>query len=85
MPFEAQNNEGKNKMDDDFDYREILNDLDDFDQIYNMYEEIIEEEIVKSWILFFRNNNFAIFINNQGEMRFISSNYINNIFHGENE
>ena len=68
------------KMEDNFDYRELLNELDNIDELIESLENEIEEENLTSWTLVFRNNNFAIFSDYQGETRIINANYINKLF-----
>lgn len=67
-------------MEDNFDYREILSELDDMDKLLEFLENELEEEKLTYWTLVFRNDNFAIFSDYQGETRIINANYINKIF-----
>ncbi len=60
-------------MEDNFDYRIILEELD-------MREEIFEEELLQSWSLVLINHKLAIYMDYKGETRTISANYINNLF-----
>lgn len=67
-------------MEDNFDYREILSELDDMDKLLEYLENELEEEKLTYWTLVFRNDNFAIFSDYQGETRIINANYINKLF-----
>ena len=70
-------------MEDNFDYREILSELDDMDKLLESLENELEEEKLTYWTLVFRNDNFAIFSDYQGETRIINANYINKLFLSE--
>lgn len=76
----TQQKERKTKMEDNFDYRELLVELDDIDELIESLENEIEEENLTSWTLVFRNDNFAIFADYQGETRIVNANYINKLF-----
>lgn len=67
-------------MEDNFDYREILSELDDKDKLLEYLENELEEEKLTYWTLVFRNDNFAIFADYQGETRIVNANYINKLF-----
>ena len=70
-------------MEDNFDYREILSELDNMDKLLESLENELEEEKLTYWTLVFRNDNFAIFSDYQGETRIINANYINKLFSTE--
>ena len=70
-------------MEDIFDYRELLSELDDIDELIESLENEIEEENLTSWTLVFRNDNFAVFADYQGKTRIINANYINKLFLSE--
>ena len=70
-------------MEDNFDYREILSELDDMDKLLESLENELEEEKLTYWTLVFRTDNFAIFSDYQGETRIINANYINKLFLSE--
>ena len=70
-------------MEDNFDYREILSELDDMDKLLESLENELEEEKLTYWTLVFRNDNFAIFSYYHGETRIINANYINKLFLSE--
>ena len=76
----TQQKERKTEMEDNFDYRELLVELDDIDELIESLENEIEEENLTSWTLVFRNDNFAIFADYQGETRIVNANYINKLF-----
>ena len=76
----TQQKERKTKMENNFDYRELLGELDDIDELIESLENEIEEENLTSWTLVFRNDNFAIFADYQGETRIVNANYINKLF-----
>ena len=76
----TQQKERKTKMEDNFDYRELLGELDDIDELIESLENEIEEVNLTSWTLVFRNDNFAIFADYQGETRIVNANYINKSF-----
>ena len=76
----TQQKERKTRMEDNFDYRELLGELDDIDELIESLENEIEEENLISWTLVFRNDNFSIFADYQGETRIINANYINKLF-----
>ncbi len=76
----AQQKERENKMEDNFDYREYLNELDNIDELIESLGNELEESNLTSWTLVFRNSNFAIFSDYQGETRIINANYINKLF-----
>ena len=67
-------------MEDNFDYREILDELDNIDKLIESLENELEEEPLTYWTLVFRDDNFAIFSDYQGETRTINANYINKLF-----
>lgn len=67
-------------MEDNFDYREYLNELDNIDELIESLENELEESNLTSWTLVFRNSNFAIFSDYQGETRIINANYINKLY-----
>lgn len=67
-------------MEDNFDYREILGELDDIDELIELIQSQFEDDNESSWTLVFKNEYFAIFADCKGETRIINSNYINNLF-----
>lgn len=64
-------------MDEDFDYRSELAEIDEY---CSYLEQTLEEELINSWTLIIRTKDYALFKNMLEETRTINANYINKIF-----
>lgn len=70
-------------MEDNFDYRELFNEFEFLDEYIESLKDLSEENYLISWTLVYRDTNFAIFADHQGETRLINANYINKLFFTE--
>lgn len=64
-------------MNEDFDYRA---DLAEIDEYCSYLEQTLEDEITASWRLHERTKYYAVFINILNEIRTIGAEYINKAF-----
>lgn len=80
LPYVQIYNEREIKMEDNFDYSELLKEMEMLDELIKHYEQEKEENICNFWTQIYINEEFAIFVNDEGETRLIHSNYLNKLF-----
>ena len=64
-------------MIDDFDYRAEMQEIEEY---CSYLDTIFEEELLASWTLVQRTEQYALFQNNENETRIVRAQYIDDLF-----